>query len=266
METKTCPHCEQEYPLTTEYFYKSSKDKTKFRLLCKTCYNAQVARNKDGNGDLQARLENPPETKVCKTCGQEFPNNFDYFPARNNHGRRDTRAHCRDCYKNIKSKHRKNRDPEKIKAEKRRHYRKHKATNNARSQRWYKANKKRLRREFKERYDSDPEVRRKYIDYMIQYQKDHPDWVRAREHRRRARKMKNGGSHTAQDIKRIYSEQEGRCFYCGITLFDDYHVDHKQPLSRGGSNGVENICCACPECNLSKSNKTIPEWQLVRGW
>jgi 5-methylcytosine-specific restriction endonuclease McrA len=43
-------------------------------------------------------------------------------------------------------------------------------------------------------------------------------------------------------------------------LSKGYHVDHMTPLSRGGSNGPENLVCACRRCNLSKHNKTVPEF------
>jgi 5-methylcytosine-specific restriction endonuclease McrA len=32
------------------------------------------------------------------------------------------------------------------------------------------------------------------------------------------------------------------------------------PLSRGGSNGPENIVIACPTCNLAKKDKMPHEW------
>lgn len=71
----------------------------------------------------------------------------------------------------------------------------------------------------------------------------------------RARKKGNGGTHTATDIKNQHAYQKGQCFYCGVKVGDDYHVDHVVPLVLGGSNGKENIVIACPTCNLSKNAK-----------
>jgi 5-methylcytosine-specific restriction endonuclease McrA len=42
-----------------------------------------------------------------------------------------------------------------------------------------------------------------------------------------------------------------------------YHVDHKQPVSRGGSNWPENLAVTCPTCNLRKSDKTEAEFRFV---
>jgi 5-methylcytosine-specific restriction endonuclease McrA len=49
---------------------------------------------------------------------------------------------------------------------------------------------------------------------------------------------------------------------------DKYHVDHVVPLSRGGSDGPENIVISCPRCNCSKSSKLPEEWNrpVVAVW
>lgn len=83
-------------------------------------------------------------------------------------------------------------------------------------------------------------------------------------HRRRARVLEVGGSFTAKDVEAQFNAQDGRCFYCGIQL-TRFHVDHRMPIARGGSNGPENIACACPPCNLSKSTKTEAEFRAVRA-
>jgi len=36
-------------------------------------------------------------------------------------------------------------------------------------------------------------------------------------------------------------------------LGGDYHVDHRVPIARGGSNGPENLVIACPDCNRRKN-------------
>lgn len=89
---------------------------------------------------------------------------------------------------------------------------------------------------------------------------------RVASRKRRAMEYSAEGSHSDTDILALHAEQDGRCAYCGITLHDNYHVDHVHPLVRGGSNWPDNLALSCAECNLSKGNKTVAEWQAVRGW
>lgn len=44
------------------------------------------------------------------------------------------------------------------------------------------------------------------------------------------------------------------CVYCGRQAPDvALHVDHRMPVSRGGTNHPSNLCAACVDCNLGKS-------------
>lgn len=71
---------------------------------------------------------------------------------------------------------------------------------------------------------------------------------------RRALKKHATGRHSQADIDQIFRNQRGRCGYCRIKL-DARHVDHIQPLSKGGHNGRRNLQILCPACNLSKGAK-----------
>lgn len=90
------------------------------------------------------------------------------------------------------------------------------------------------------------------------YQKNRLHAIAHRD-RRRARLKGAEGIYTAADVERLFTSQQGRCFYCGKDL-ESFHVDHKIPISRGGMNSSENLCCACRWCNLSKSDRLISEW------
>jgi hypothetical protein len=78
--------------------------------------------------------------------------------------------------------------------------------------------------------------------------------------RRSARRHRAGGSHTGEDVHRLYDEQGGRCFYCGKELNGKYDLDHKTPLSRGGTDWPENLCCACEWCHHRKEQMTAEEF------
>lgn len=93
--------------------------------------------------------------------------------------------------------------------------------------------------------------------------REHPAEMRAIVARRRALVLGAEGSHTKQDIERLYFEQDGFCLGCGRDLAElGYHVDHIHPLSKGGSNGPENLQLLCPTCNRQKADKT--DW-VPRG-
>lgn len=100
---------------------------------------------------------------------------------------------------------------------------------------------------------------------MREYKRAYSEKNKERESRRLATYRKflksiSEGKHTADDIKRQFDAQHGKCYYCGCEVGDRYHADHAIPLSRGGSDGPENIVIACPPCNQSKGNKLPHEW------
>jgi len=82
-----------------------------------------------------------------------------------------------------------------------------------------------------------------------------------------ARKRGAGGTATDEDLFWIEEAQSYLCFYCStpLPLESVIHLEHKTPLSRGGSNGPENLALACAPCNLSKGAKTAQEFMEMKG-
>lgn len=78
--------------------------------------------------------------------------------------------------------------------------------------------------------------------------------------KRRARNRNAEGNFNANGIKNLYATQGGRCYYCSVEIENGYHIEHMTPLSRGGSNWIDNICLACVSCNKSKYTKTAEEF------
>jgi 5-methylcytosine-specific restriction endonuclease McrA len=55
-----------------------------------------------------------------------------------------------------------------------------------------------------------------------------------------------------------------RCFYCHIELTKKTRTfDHKLPLSRGGTNEIENLVPCCRRCNYRKGTKTVEEFLII---
>jgi 5-methylcytosine-specific restriction endonuclease McrA len=79
---------------------------------------------------------------------------------------------------------------------------------------------------------------------------------------RRAMKLKNGGSFSGADVRTLRYRQNGICLYCHRNLGEhDIHVDHWVPLSKGGSNGVENLALLHGTCNLQKGARHPDEFR-----
>lgn len=93
-----------------------------------------------------------------------------------------------------------------------------------------------------------------------QRRSDDPDRYREQDHKKRAIRLQATGTHTTGDIAQRYAAQQGRCWWCKKKVGKKYHVDHIFALARGGTNGPENICISCPNCNQRKHAKSPLEF------
>ncbi len=72
--------------------------------------------------------------------------------------------------------------------------------------------------------------------------------------------MPNRRKFTDYEKKTVYARGNGRCAICGSPIdFESMTIDHKIPLSRGGTNDFANLQPTCSVCNLLKSALTMPE-------
>ncbi len=89
----------------------------------------------------------------------------------------------------------------------------------------------------------------------IEYNRANLERLAAIARNRRAR-ARAGGKHTAQEVAEIFHLQKGKCAYCRVDLNGrKRHVDHIQPLARGGANDRTNLQILCIQCNKTKSAK-----------
>ena len=84
--------------------------------------------------------------------------------------------------------------------------------------------------------------------------------VRASRHNRRARLKNAPGRITKKIAAEIRAAQHDVCAYCPTALNGAGHLDHKQALSRGGTNYRENLQWLCEPCNLHKYTKSHEEF------
>lgn len=61
--------------------------------------------------------------------------------------------------------------------------------------------------------------------------------------------------------KTIYAKCDGKCAICGKPVkFKHMTVDHKVPLSKGGTNEPSNLQLSCLECNRMKADFLTEEF------
>lgn len=135
---------------------------------------------------------------------------------------------------------------------------------------YYRANRERILREVKlyteanydkvlayhaEHYATN---RDKIKANVAAYRKANPQRKQYHENTRRVRKRNNGGSHTFEELRAKFDALGNVCFYCGNG--GPLAIDHDIPISRGGSDDIENILPACKTCNSRKSALTAKEF------
>jgi 5-methylcytosine-specific restriction endonuclease McrA len=70
------------------------------------------------------------------------------------------------------------------------------------------------------------------------------------------------GTHTESEWVDLQERQQHRCRYCGELR--KLTKDHLTPVSRGGSDAIDNITGACLACNTQKNNRTLNEYLRYR--
>jgi 5-methylcytosine-specific restriction endonuclease McrA len=128
----------------------------------------------------------------------------------------------------------------------------------------YYANHEEKKQSLKRRYHSDLEKSRERNrasyekhssirrEYAKAYRQQNPEKSKAARSVGKHRRRSAEGGFTSKDILQMLESQSKQCVYCKIDISLSYHVDHKVPLSRGGTNHLYNIQLLCPKCNLSK--------------
>lgn len=176
-------------------------------------------------------------------------------------------------------------NPDKVRAQQRVWYRRFGKT-------WYRKNRAKLRLRWRKYYRKERRLkleqqkarRRRYywknreriLEKRRRLWAHNPDLFRARERKRyrrhrirrivsqrniQARRAGAKGQITPQEWRRLLKRHKFRCFYCRVRLLPaNRTLDHKIPLSRGGTNTIGKVVPACRPCNNRKLTMTIEEF------
>lgn len=194
-------------------------------------------------------------SKVCSKCGKEFPLDALHF-YRNRQSQDGYRPDCKMCtVKRYKQHYEATKHEQR--AKKREHYAKNREIYHSRDKARYEherdqriANADKWHKQNSEKFKA---IKRRY------YERNRDKW-RTYKINRRALEISASGKIESDEIIRLYGMQKGKCWWCGKRIKGTYHIDHRIPLSRGGSNLTENLVISCPHCNKSKGNKMPWEW------
>jgi 5-methylcytosine-specific restriction endonuclease McrA len=100
--------------------------------------------------------------------------------------------------------------------------------------------------------------RQAYIDRANRWAKNNPALISQIKRRYKAKRKvwEMSGSFTQDEWDALCEFYENKCLSCGRADVK-LTVDHVVPLSKGGSNMIDNIQPLCGSCNSSKNAKTI---------
>lgn len=187
-------------------------------------------------------------TKVCKKCGETKP--ISEF-------RKESRvcdgltARCKDC---INAMQRLNN----VTDETRSRYAGYRQQERYRQiqRNWRENNRERkreqARKDMRKKRLINPEPLRARA---TRWKQSNPDRVLTINRARAARKQNAPGSHTTDQWLYLCMWFGNCCVCCGIT--DKLTADHVMPLSRGGSNSIDNLQPLCGLCNSRKHTQTV---------
>lgn len=181
--------------------------------------------------------------KTCSKCRADKPiNEFN-----KNRAKPDGRMHyCRLCEKTKRAIYRANNLKE---------------VKHAVNQ-WHHNHRIQSRLNIKLHYARNMHAYTRKLEYNGNWKKNNPLSILVYQHNRRTRLHDNGGILTPNDINAIRSNQNDLCYYCHDPLRLNGTIDHKVPVSRGGSSNPSNIVLACKKCNSTKYTKTDTEFHV----
>ena len=160
----------------------------------------------------------------------------------------------KEHYQELKRTHQKA-NPEKYKEASRKYNESHREERNIRA-------RERRQMDLEHYREIGRKSRDKYAEernaYQREYGKENRDKLTLFTNIRRARKLAAEGSHTDKEWQSLKAFYDYKCLCCGkrepeIRLTRDHVI----PLTKGGTDSIDNVQPLCARCNSKKNNKQI---------
>lgn len=167
---------------------------------------------------------------------------------------------CKKIYNSKTSEYRKEyylKNKDKINAKRRKNYNLNSLKYKEQSKKSHALNREKRIKKQKEYYINNLEY---FKDKNKKYRNSNKDYILLKNQKRKnLLKSKNIPQFEIENLLKI---NDYKCFYCKIIVKRgiNLHLDHKIPLSRGGSHSIDNLVPSCKTCNLQKGTKTNEEF------
>lgn len=184
--------------------------------------------------------------KICSKCKKEKPKNK-FSKKKIKYCSNGLYSYCKDCGNIMSNEYKKN-NKEKVKLSRHKHY----LLNKNYYIKWYKKNQKRIIKQKHKYYIKNKKrINKKNNIYNKTEKGKFIQCIKADKRRQ----QKLGSSHTLEEWENIKKKNNYKCKTCKKSI--KLTRDHIIPLSKGGSNNINNIQPLCGPCNSKKHNKIL---------
>jgi len=236
-EMKKCTKCGEEKQLVE--FSIDKRLKVGRKSQCKACQKQYYQANREKIAERKKQYEQANREKIAEQKKQYRQENREKIAERNRQHYQENREKIAEQKKQY---HQENR--EQILGQKKQYYQENREKLAEKNKQYYQANREKIAEQQKQ--------------YYQQYYQENREKFKARSQKRRARKRNAAGNATAAEIQARFDYHGNQCYYCGCD--GKMTIEHRIPLSRGGTHWPANIVPACERCNKSKGVKTEKEF------